>query len=388
MPHSLKVITNPLDAPDAIRPMLAVEGLSKVFGSSGLFSRRKEVRAVDGVSFSIRDGETLALVGESGCGKSTTGRLVLRLLDATSGSIRFSGCDIRDLPHKDLTRLRRDMQIVFQDPYSSLNPRMTVRDLIGEPLLIHEGMGRADMDARVAELLSIVGLRPDHARRYPHEFSGGQRQRIGIARAIALSPKLVVCDEAVSALDVSVQAQVVNLLQDIQERVGLSYLFISHDLTVVRQMAHQVAVMYLGRIVETAPTEDLFRTPRHPYTRLLLDAIPVPDPSRRQNRTVANGELPSPLAPPPGCHFHPRCPYATAVCKTTAPEPEIDPLGHQVSCHHWQSLPPRPVRIQGASEGNERLQRLQSRFSEHSDSGRATPTPINTNHPQEKASYE
>ena len=342
--------------------LLSVNGLTKDFGSSNFFRKTPILRAVNDVSFSIEKGETLALVGESGCGKSTTGRLVLRLLEASSGSIRFDGQELRELSHKKMTDVRRDLQIVFQDPYSSLNPRMAVRDLLGEPLLIHEGMSRSAIDERVAQLLATVGLPASHARRYPHEFSGGQRQRLGIARAIALSPKLVVCDEAVSALDVSVQAQVVNLLEDIQEKLGLSYLFISHDLTVVRQIARRVAVMYLGRIIELAPTESLFRNPRHPYTRLLMDAIPVPDPERRRNRTIPAGDIPSPLAPPSGCHFHPRCPYATAICKTTVPSVDTDDSGHRVACHHWRELPSRPPPESAGDTTNSRLKRLQSQF--------------------------
>ena len=264
--------------------------------------------------------KTLALVGESGCGKSTTGRLVTRLIEPSAGWVRYRDEDLTHLRGRKLLPYRRKLQIIFQDPYASLNPRMTVADVLGELLRIHNLASGPGVGRRIAELLDMVGLPASHARRYPHEFSGGQRQRVGIARALALDPRLIVCDEPVSALDVSVQAQIVNLLKDIQVELDLSYLFISHDLMVVRHMADRIAVMYLGRIVEAAPTDDLFAAPRHPYTRALLNVIPLPDPGRRAARQVVEGDVPSPIAPPPGCHFHPRCPFATERCKVEAPQ--------------------------------------------------------------------
>ena len=315
--------------------LLRVSGLTKHFRT-----RAGLVRAVDGVSFSLDRGETLALVGESGCGKSTTARLVLRLIEPTAGTVAFEGQDITTLPGGALRRLRRRMQIVFQDPFASLNPRMTVGATLDEPLLIHGYGDAARRRERVAELLSLVGLAPEHMRRYPHEFSGGQRQRIGIARALALEPALVVCDEPVSALDVSVQAQVVNLLADLQARLGLSYLFIAHDLAVVKHVASRVAVMYLGRIVETAGRDDLFARPLHPYTRALLAAIPRPDPAQRLARQVPGGDVPSPLNPPPGCHFHTRCPFAVERCRLEAPTLRTLGEAHLSACHRAEELPP------------------------------------------------
>ena len=317
-------------------PLLEVQNLSKLFEVRGsLFSRTKQlVHAVDDVSFTVAPGETLGLVGESGCGKSTLGRTILRLIPATRGSVRFEGRELLSMGAGELRALRRHMQIVFQDPYGSLNPRMTVRDAVGEALDIHGLVhDRKERDARVAQLLERVGLRPEHMARYPHEFSGGQRQRIGIARALSLSPKLVVCDEPVSALDVSVQAQIVNLLKDLSDELGLSYLFIAHDLHVVEFMSQRVAVMYLGRIVELLPAKQLQERARHPYTKALLSAVPTLDPSGKK-RLKLLGEVPSPLSPPNGCTFHPRCPDAQAgLCDRVKPELRSIAEGHETACH-------------------------------------------------------
>ncbi len=320
-------------------PLLQVEGLAKHYPvKAGLLGRAAgAVRAVDGVSFSIARGETLALVGESGCGKSTTARLVLRLIEPSAGTIRFDGVEVAG--KAELRALRRRVQVVFQDPYASLNPRLSVGDAIAEPMEVHGIGDGASRAARVRELLGLVGLAPFHAQRFPHEFSGGQRQRIGIARALAVQPELVVCDEPVSALDVSIQAQVVNLLKDLQARFGLSYLFIAHDLAVVRHMADRVAVMYLGQIVEMAPKRVLFAAPRHPYTRALLSAIPHPDPRLRGRVTPLGGDVPSPLNPPPGCRFHTRCPFVQEVCRTEAPPLRELEAGHASACHFAESLP-------------------------------------------------
>jgi oligopeptide/dipeptide ABC transporter ATP-binding protein len=291
------------------------------------------VKAVDGVSVAIREGETLGLVGESGCGKSTLGRAILRLEEPTSGEVLFEGRNILTFDPKQLRALRRQMQIIFQDPFSSLNPRKTVAQIVGEPLLVHGLGNRLERDQRVEELLGVVGLRAEHMRRYPHMFSGGQRQRIGVARALALNPKLVICDEAVSALDVSIQAQVLNLLRDLQDEFGLTYLFISHDLHVVEHVSDRVAVMYLGKVVELAAKAEIYLRPLHPYTQALLSASPMPDPTVKRQRIILKGDVPSPINPPPGCRFHTRCPYAESVCRQSEPELREERDGHFAACH-------------------------------------------------------
>ena len=290
------------------------------------------LKAVDGVSFDILEGETLGLVGESGCGKSTVGRCLLRLHEPTSGSVEFEGKEITSIGNSELRGVRREMQIIFQDPYASLNPRMSVLSIVSEPLTIHRIGSKEERREKVAELLRKVGLDPDYMSRYPHEFSGGQRQRIGIARALALNPKFIIADEPVSALDVSVQAQVVNLLQDLQEEFGLTYLFISHGLAVVEHISTRVAVMYLGKIVEIADAEELYGNPRHPYTQALLSAIPIPDPTKKRQRIVLQGDVPTPIAPPSGCSFRTRCPLAGPECAVEPPEPKEVKPGHFVSC--------------------------------------------------------
>jgi oligopeptide transport system ATP-binding protein len=320
-----------------VSALVEVDDLYKYFPiHAGITSRHVgDVKAVDGVSFAIEPGETLGLVGESGSGKTTIGRLLLRLLPSTKGSIKFEGDDILGMNGGEMRRLRRAMQIIFQDPYASLNPRMSIGDIIAEPLRIHGLAHGREIEERVVELLGLVGLRPYHANRYPHEFSGGQRQRIGIARALAVDPKFIVCDEPVSALDVSIQAQVINLLEDLQARFGLTYLFIAHDLSVVRHISTRVAVMYVGKIVELADRDALYINPLHPYTQALLSAIPIPDPAveKRRKRIVLTGDIPSPVNPPSGCRFHTRCPVAFDRCTTEEPQLKSYAPGHLAACH-------------------------------------------------------
>jgi oligopeptide transport system ATP-binding protein len=331
--------------------------------TQGIIFRRKigAIRAVDGVSFAIRRGETLGLVGESGCGKSTTGRAILQLHRPTSGAVRFAGRDLTQMRGEELRKMRRNMQIIFQDPYASLNPRMTVGDIIGEPIRVHQlRQGQRAVNDCVHELREVVGLNPYFANRYPHEFSGGQRQRIGIARALAVEPSFVVCDEPVSALDVSIQAQIVNLLQELQARLGLTYLFIAHDLSVVKHISNRVAVMYLGKVVELAEGEKLYSMPRHPYTQALLSAVPIPNPriEQERRRIILEGDVPSPFNPPSGCHFHTRCPIAIAKCRTEDP-PFVDyGEGHYAACwraHESPELMPTVAREQSASTATQRV---------------------------------
>lgn len=320
-----------MNAPERV---IEVKNLVKHFPITGGFLKRTvgHVHAVDDISFFINAGETLGLVGESGCGKTTTGRVILRLLEPTGGEVLFEGTNIFELESRSLRDLRKEMQIIFQDPYASLNPRQSVGDIIGKGLAAH-GLFKNNREQRIGELLSIVGLSPRYINRYPHEFSGGQRQRIGIARALALEPKLIVCDEAVSALDVSIQAQIINLMQDLQEEFSLTYLFIAHDLSIVKHVSDRIAVMYLGKIVEVAQKEELYSRPLHPYTQALLSAIPIPDPEIKAERTILQGDVPSPADPPSGCRFHTRCPRRMDVCSQREPEQlEIEP-GHYVSCH-------------------------------------------------------
>jgi peptide/nickel transport system ATP-binding protein/oligopeptide transport system ATP-binding protein len=321
-------------------PLLDVRDLSKTFPFGGSFAgwTAREIRAVDGVSFHVSTGETLALIGESGCGKSTAGRLILRLIEATRGKVYFDGQDLSGLDAKALRGFRAKAQLIFQDPYASLNPGMSIGAALAEPLMLHAGLNKAGRRARTAELLSLVGLNREHAARYPHELSGGQRQRVAIARALAADPKLIVCDEPVSALDVSIQAQILNLLKDLQQKFGLAYLFISHDLGVVRHIADRVVIMYLGRIVETGTADQIFREPRHPYTQALFSAIPRLRLQPGGTKQLLPGDPPSALAPPAGCHLHPRCRHAIAECRSSRPALVTEGDGHATACHIWRTI--------------------------------------------------
>jgi oligopeptide/dipeptide ABC transporter ATP-binding protein len=330
-----------------VGPLLEVNDLVKHFpirgGLLGI-SKLGAVRAVDGVSFSVKEGETLGLVGESGCGKTTLGKVVLRLIPPTAGRVSFEGKSLFDLTARELKAARRDIQVVFQDPYASLNPRMSVGEIVGEGLYVHGMTNKKERESAVRDLLKRVGLNQAHIHRYPHEFSGGQRQRIGIARALALRPKFIVCDEPVSALDVSIQSQVLNLLSDLQDEFQLTYLFIAHNLAVVKHLSTRVGVMYLGKIVELSDADELYRSPAHPYTKALLSAIPVPDPTVRRERIVLKGDLPSPANPPSGCRFHTRCPMAQEICKTEEPPLRDVGGGHMSACHFAEEVTPLEVR--------------------------------------------
>lgn len=320
------------------KPLLEVKGLKKYFDvKGGVFGRKVgEVKAVDDVSFTVMEGEILGIVGESGCGKSTTGKSILRLIEPTDGEVTFDGQNIASLKSEQLRKIRRDMQIIFQDPYASLNPRHTVEKIISEPLLIHGMKHAAERKKRVRELLEIVGLNAYHASRYPHQFSGGQRQRIGIARALANHPKLIICDEPVSALDVSVQSQILNLMEELRDAFQLTYIFIAHDLSVVKHISDRVAVMYLGRMAELADKDVLYADPKHPYTKALLSAVPIPDPDEKKEAIILEGDIPSPANPPTGCAFHTRCPVAMSVCKEVRPTFKMVDQDHYVACHLYE----------------------------------------------------
>jgi oligopeptide/dipeptide ABC transporter ATP-binding protein len=354
-----------------VTALLEVENLARRFvARRSIFGRPTAfINAVDGVSFSVEAGKTLAVVGESGCGKSTVSRLVLRLIEPDAGSIRFEGRDLLALDAEQLRGFRREAQIIFQDPYASLNPRMTVNQILSEPLGLHDLVPRPQRRARVEELLRLVGLEPRHARRYPHEFSGGQRQRVAIARALAVEPKLIICDEPVSALDVSIRSQILNLLRDLQQRLGLAYIFVSHDLAVVKHIADRVAVMNFGRIVETAGAEALFAAPRHPYSRALLSAIPVPNPRAKRARILLQGEMPSALDPPAGCHFNTRCPYAIERCRLERPLLISGQDGHATACHRTAELPPPEAFVPSDADLSPTLQRLLAAFTEGTVTG-------------------
>jgi peptide/nickel transport system ATP-binding protein/oligopeptide transport system ATP-binding protein len=349
--------------------LLEVDGLVKHFVAdrSVFGTPRAFVKAVDGVSFRVEAGQTLALVGESGCGKSTVSRLALRLIEPDAGSIRFEGRDLLKLNASELRAFRRSAQIIFQDPYASLNPRMTVNQILTEPLVLHDLVPAPRRRERVEELLRLVGLEPRFARRYPHEFSGGQRQRVAIARALAVEPKLIICDEPVSALDVSIRSQILNLLRDLQDRLGLAYIFVSHDLAVVKHIADRVAVMNLGEIVETADTATLFTSPRHPYSRALLSAIPVPNPRAKRSRILLQGEMPSALNPPPGCRFHTRCPFVIERCRVERPQLLAGPDGHATACHRTAELPPPDAIVLADSAFSPALERLVAAFTGKSE---------------------
>ncbi len=359
-----------------IEPILSVRNLVKHFPVKRgvVFSRTMgQVQAVDDVSFDIARGETLALVGESGCGKSTTGRLILRLMSPTSGSVQFKGEEIASLDDDQMRRLRRHMQVIFQDPYASLNPRLTVGETLLEPMRVHEIGTENERTERVRELLEVVGLSAEHASRYPHQFSGGQRQRIGIARALTVNPDLVVCDEPVSALDVSIQAQVVNLLQNLQRRFGLSYLFIAHDLAVVKHISDRVAVMYLGKLIEITDKRRLYSMPLHPYTQALLSAIPRPDPAAQRQRIILTGDVPSAMNPPSGCRFHTRCPHVQQRCKQEEPVLREAAAGHRVACHFFETLP-TPEVIARSSGITDAFGRRLAAFEQAVDANKAGKT--------------
>jgi peptide/nickel transport system ATP-binding protein/oligopeptide transport system ATP-binding protein len=354
-----------------VTALLEVKNLVKHFvASRSAFGRPTAfVKAVDGVGFTVGAGETLALVGESGCGKSTVSRLVLRLIEPDHGEIHFEGRDLLAMNANELRAFRRDAQIIFQDPYASLNPRMTISQILTEPLTLHDLVPASGRRQRVEELLQLVGLDPRFARRYSHEFSGGQRQRIAIARALAVEPKLIICDEPVSALDVSIRSQILNLLRDLQDRLGLAYIFVSHDLAVVKHIADRVAVMNLGGIVEMADTESLFASPRHPYSRALLSAIPVPKPRAKRSRILLQGELPSAINPPAGCRFHTRCPYVIERCRVEPPQLLGDESGHSTACHRTAELPPADAVVP-ADNVSPALERLVAAFSSHAEVAR------------------